>query len=550
MELRDGQLIKVESYQEDEAIAGPSDAVDILSRLQSTSSSSSSQGCSGPSSSAEPSSFQMANTASSSSKTSTGDRKLRPYSCPGCPESFRLFRQRKDHIITHHEELLSKKQRYNYMRQTVRFELQDDQDGAPATMNHFGTASEPHSRRIEQLSVIKLHRFLIEYNLKALKETSLGQRDELQGLLLEFSQRRMYFCTDCRQQFTTMREYRKHMVLHPVKCYTCEKQAEDEQVVALSEGGEGTSGAAAGRLKREEGEEDDVIIIEEQPTEEQVEPTSATTDQGDQPADLVFWNWRRFVEHQKMHLGLKEVNTCKKCNKSFSSRRKLNLHSSSVHRRKAYHCTFCTKTFMHFSRLKEHKKRHHFNKSSVVTTTSGAGGSGGAGVRQKDYLCPCGEVFHSAAKFAWHKETHEKNPKGCMYCRERFVHKNSLSRHIRLTHPEKYSNYKKDTLPCPVCNMQFIRTSLKTHIASHMKRAEFQCSICSKVLSTKWNLKIHRWTHNSRSQMPFKCTICSKAFMRANDLQTHINTHKAIRPFTCDYCGCQFSRKYNWVSVE
>lgn len=249
-----------------------------------------------------------------------------------------------------------------------------------------------------------------------------------------------------------------------------------------------------------------------------------------------FYNWKRFVEHQKMHLGLREIHTCKKCGKSFGSRRKLSLHAM-VHTRKTYHCSFCPRTFMHFYRLNEHKRRHHFNKTQM---------SGGT-AKEKDYLCPCGEVFHSTAKFAWHMETHDKQPKNCPFCRERFVHKNSLSRHIRLAHPDKYSEYKKDTVPCPVCNNQYIRTSLKTHLASHVKRAEFQCSICSKILSTKWNLKMHRWTHNSRSQMPYKCETCPKAFMRAADLQTHFNAHKAIRPFTCDYCGRQFSRKYNWV---
>lgn len=527
MGLVEGTSIKVGSYQIYEAVAGPSDAGTLLESPCSSSSSP------GPSFAEPTSSLMTGGTASTASKSSA-DRKLRPYSCPGCPESFRLYRQRKDHIIAHHEELLSKKQRYNYMRQVGKFEglaLDNATDTAGGGGGaHYGP--ESFTRRIEQLSVIKLHRFLIEFNLKALKETAFGRREEFRDLLVEFSQRRMYFCTDCKLQFTTMREYRKHMVVHPVKCYTCEKNAELEasEEASEQEAVQPGSSSSGTRVKMEA-----VVVVKEEPVEAVGPPQEDTT----------FWNWRSFVEHQKMHLGLKESKTCKKCNVSFSSRRKLNLHDSSVHRRKAYHCTFCSRTFMHFFRLKEHKRRHHFNFNKV-TVTSGV--RAGGGVRQKDYLCPCGEVFHSAAKFAWHKETHEKNPKGCLFCRERFVHKNSLSRHIRLAHPEKYSDYKKDTLPCPVCNQQFIRTSLKTHMASHMKRAEFQCSICNKVLSTKWNLKIHRWTHNSRSQMPFKCATCPKAFMRANDLQTHMNTHKAIRPFTCDYCGCQFSRKYNWVS--
>lgn len=76
--------------------------------------------------------------------------------------------------------------------------------GAAGVASHFGTL-ETFTRRVEQLSMIKLHRFLIEYNLKALKESVSGRRDEFRTLLVEFSQRRIYFCTDCLQQLPTMR---------------------------------------------------------------------------------------------------------------------------------------------------------------------------------------------------------------------------------------------------------------------------------------------------------------------------------------------------------
>lgn len=536
LDQEDGQSttatpIKAEPFHCDnyEAVAGPSDAQSSSADTRFT----------------EPSCSQMAVSASSSSSSSSSRaRRSQPYPCPGCPLSFRLFRQRKEHVIAHHEELLSKKQRYNYMRQCDKSEATssftvDDESAAVAAVAgrfapHFGPSVLSFKRRIEHLSVIKLHRFLIEFNLKAFKGTALGQREDYQGLLQDFSQRRMYFCTECFLQFTTMREYRKHMAKHPVQCHTCAMEEEAEKKKRDEE------------AEEEEQQQQQQFKVEVIYLKEEEEEAEAATGTGTKEVvETKFWNWRHFVEHQKMHLGLKEVITCMQCGKSFGSRRKLNLHASS-HTRKAYHCTFCSRTFMHFFRLKEHKKRHHFTFDKVVGVRSSTVGGTGSG-RQKDYLCPCGEVFHSAAKFAWHKETHDKNPKGCPYCRERFVHKNSLSRHIRLAHAEKYSDYKKDTVPCPVCNNRYIRTSLKTHLASHMKRAEFQCSICNKVLSTKWNLKIHRWTHNSRTQMPFKCAVCPKAFMRESDLQTHSNMHKAIRPFTCDYCGCQFSRKYNWV---
>lgn len=199
-------------------------------------------------------------------------------------------------------------------------------------------------------------------------------------------------------------------------------------------------------------------------------------------------------------------------------------------------CEQCPKRFRRYSNLIQHRNRYH---SSVRPD-------------QKDYVCQCGEVFHTKAKFNWHKEIHEKKPKGCPYCRERFIHQNSLTGHIRLSHPDKFWSYRnlaktRNTIKCPICHKMLLKSSIKQHITIHSLKTNFKCNICNKGFSTNWNLKQHRWIHACRSTKPFKCKMCTAAFVREADFITHMNIHKSIRPYTCDHCGFQFSRKYNWL---
>ncbi|EDV42659.2 uncharacterized protein Dana_GF18103 [Drosophila ananassae] len=151
-------------------------------------------------------------------------------------------------------------------------------------------------------------------------------------------------------------------------------------------------------------------------------------------------------------------------------------------------------------------------------------------LRKKEYVCHCGEVLPSKARFLWHKETHDLKPKCCPYCCDRFVHANSLRRHIRLAHSEKFDY--SEPIECPMCKQTFAKTSIKAHMATHSTDPQYDCTICNKSFSTKWNLKIHSWVHANRTAKPFKCEYCPKAFVRELDFKNHINAHKQIKPYT------------------
>lgn len=235
--------------------------------------------------------------------------------------------------------------------------------------------------------------------------------------------------------------------------------------------------------------------------------------------------------HLKRHYNIRP-HKCEVCAKAFLTRQKLQEHTN-VHTRVApIKCTMCDETFRRHSNLVQHRNKHHFNIKK----------------KYKDYVCHCGEVFHSKNKLNWHKEIHDTKPKSCMYCHEKFIHMSSLTRHIRRSHNQNYvPNGKKDTenVECHICKGIYFKSSLDVHLQTHSGRRQHACLICGKEFTTKWNLKLHRWTHASRTSKPFKCDQCNGAFIRQSDYQAHINSHKSVRPYTCNYCGCKFIRKYN-----
>lgn len=245
----------------------------------------------------------------------------------------------------------------------------------------------------------------------------------------------------------------------------------------------------------------------------------------------LFKRWVNLSIHLKRHLNIREHN-CSHCPKRFVLRQNMIEHMRIHSNEAPLKCTICMKRFKRYSNLIQHRNRHHLKLRP----------------KDKDFICSCGQVFHSAAKIAWHRETHEAKPKCCPYCRERFMHKNSLIRHIRLSHTERFHLFKRDSVECPYCKKKYIKSSLKVHMEQHRtSKTTYECTICNKTLTTRWNLKMHQWIHKSRQSKPFKCSLCTKAFIRETEYTSHMNTHKSIKPYTCDHCGCQFARKYNWL---
>nr|XP_021195584.2 uncharacterized protein LOC110380051 [Helicoverpa armigera] len=240
-----------------------------------------------------------------------------------------------------------------------------------------------------------------------------------------------------------------------------------------------------------------------------------------------FFRRANLALHIKTHLGIKNYK-CDVCEKRFVTRQKLLEHHNVHTGRAPVKCTMCDDTFRRYSNMVQHRDRHHLAKRAKV----------------RDFVCQCGLVFHSRAKLRWHQETHAPRPRACLYCSDKFVHAASLTRHVRRAH-QQHCARRADHAPCPVCAQLYPRPALRAHLLTHSGQRPHVCVVCSKAFTTKWNLKLHRWTHMSRSAKPFKCGLCKGAFIRHSEYVSHMNAHKSVRPYTCNYCGCQFIRKYN-----
>ncbi|XP_065226053.1 uncharacterized protein LOC135849508 [Planococcus citri] len=242
-----------------------------------------------------------------------------------------------------------------------------------------------------------------------------------------------------------------------------------------------------------------------------------------------------YMLHQKRHMKVKPYG-CDVCDKSFVTKQKLVEHINVHTGESPIKCDMCDSTFRRYSNYQQHKKFLHMNTKRKL----------------KDFICDCGDIFHSKTKLLWHREIHDAKPKQCPFCVERFIHTASLTRHVRKWHNENYlsdlvDKKKMKNVVCPVCNITCLHTSLQTHMKIHQGVKPFSCCECSKTFRTKWNLQLHRWTHMSRSSKPFKCKLCVKAYIHKTDYDAHLRSHSNCRPYSCNVCGRQFIRKYNCI---
>ncbi|KAI8421217.1 hypothetical protein MSG28_008280 [Choristoneura fumiferana] len=375
---------------------------------------------------------------------------------------------------------------------------------------------------------------------------------------------RLYTCSVCRAKFTSLKEMRSHKALaHAAP--TCSGASYSRLVTARSiKKEEKTDVIMPGAILLPDSKESiastmlqvyDAIeskpaietLIKQEPKRKRKDFVCPTckVDQGTETAfhahlklhplecltcGKCFFRRANLALHLKTHSGIKNFNTvtlwCSICGAVFHSRAKLHWHRET-HDDKPKACPYCSDKFVHAASLTRHVRRTH-NEYYLNE-------------RSRHNKQNCGAVFHSRAKLHWHRETHDDKPKACPYCSDKFVHAASLTRHVRRTHNEYYLNERSRHNKQNV----YLRTNLRAHLHTHSGKRPYLCIICNKAFTTKWNLKLHRWTHMSRSAKPYKCNLCKGAFIRQTEYISHMNAHKSVRPYTCNYCGCQFVRKYN-----
>ena len=115
----------------------------------------------------------------------------------------------------------------------------------------------------------------------------------------------------------------------------------------------------------------------------------------------------------------------------------------------------------------------------------------------------------------------------------------SLIRH-KNTHYKPYG--------CDVCHKQFTaRSSLITHMFTHVTTKPYTCSLCQSGFTTHDSLKIHMWTH--AGERPYTCDICTKAFNSAGVCHKQFTACSSLNArmiSPCKICKLQLS----WLAVQ
>jgi len=273
---------------------------------------------------------------------------------------------------------------------------------------------------------------------------------------------------------------------------------------------------------------------------------------------------------------------CSKCNKGFTTSKKLQKHSEIVHEgnkpkiknkikqeinegdelnkkvkpkphkeRVKKQCPKCDKKLSSLN-LKSHIKRVHERIFPFLCNTCGYKATGNAELKNhvavvhegKRHICPiCGVGVTSPTYLKKHIAAVHEGIKSymCELCSFRCSDQSGLKLHIRNVH-DKIKPHK-----CNICQKSFGYTAeLNQHItAVHEGIKAFKCSLCDKKFSFKNGLNTHnKSVHEGKK--PHMCAQCGASFSQATTLRRHIKgVHEKETPYVCKICNHGFKQNGN-----
>ena len=152
---------------------------------------------------------------------------------------------------------------------------------------------------------------------------------------------------------------------------------------------------------------------------------------------------------------------------------------------------------------------------------------------EKNTLCPiCGKCLKNKEYLPDHLAIHNDiyNYK-CLECPKAYATQTSLSSHITQTHRSKTKNHS-----CEDCGYScYSKSALKLHITKHTGEKKHSCREgCDKRFRLIMVRNYHERTHSGIPS--FKCTLCSKVLTTRYNLKLHILIHQGSKRFQCSTC--------------
>ncbi|XP_034839153.2 zinc finger protein 723-like [Maniola hyperantus] len=267
----------------------------------------------------------------------------------------------------------------------------------------------------------------------------------------------------------------------------------------------------------------------------------------DVPTNNVVWFHcekcnKSFKSHEKFEIhcyGHGNPNVeCNICQKVFATKSSLQKHIK-IHLRK-YKCQYCRKTYQKFKDITAHMEKAHFDSKlhEGMLIEFGATNSDSA----EDYSTAYEESNELSLIHA--QKGKECKAKKCNLCLKSCDRLNDLKRHL-IKHIVESSLLKTVddsgmlSLTCVVCQRQtFSRiTEYKAHLREHAKLTTYKCTSCGKIFSDASNFSKHKKVHDNQR---FQCDICLRKFNTKKTLIAHIVYHNTNTLVNCYYCSKQF----------